>query len=81
MGQWGQSPVIRDIDRKMSKGREVTEETDPHGAITFYQQRAKRLIAQRDRKQYHEACTCLAKMRSVYERPFQTLLFPRYALK
>jgi hypothetical protein len=81
MGQWGQSPVIRDIDRKISKGRKITEETDPHEAITLYQQRAKRLMAQRDRKQYHEAWTCLAKMRSVYERPFHTLLFPGHALK
>ncbi|MBA2288681.1 MAG: VOC family protein [Ktedonobacteraceae bacterium] len=53
------------IDLKVAQ---AAEETDPHEAITLYQQRAERLIAQRDRKQYHEACTFLAKMRSVYEK-------------
>lgn len=47
---------------------QAAEEADPHEAITLYQQRAERLIAQRDRKQYHEACTFLAKVRSVYEK-------------
>ncbi len=53
------------IDLKVAQ---AAEETSPHEAIELYQQRAERLIAQRDRKKYHEACTFLAKMRSVYEK-------------
>lgn len=53
------------IDLKVAQ---AAEETYPHEAIERYQQRAERLIAQRDRKKYHEACTFLAKMRSVYEK-------------
>src|SRR6266536_3353683 len=53
------------IDLKVAQ---AAEETYPHEAIALYQQRAERLIAQRDRKQYREACTFLAKMRSVYEK-------------
>lgn len=53
------------IDLKVAQ---AAEETSPQEAIALYQQRAERLIAQRDRKQYHEACTFLAKMRSVYEK-------------
>lgn len=53
------------IDLKVAH---AAEETYPHEAIELYRQRAERLIAQRDRKQYREACTFLAKMRSVYEK-------------
>jgi uncharacterized Zn finger protein/catechol 2,3-dioxygenase-like lactoylglutathione lyase family enzyme len=53
------------IDLKVAQ---AAEEIYPQEAIALYQQRAERLIAQRDRRQYHEACTFLAKMRSVYEK-------------
>jgi catechol 2,3-dioxygenase-like lactoylglutathione lyase family enzyme len=44
------------------------EETRPRAAIELYRQYAERLIAQRDRKNYREACEYLAKMRVLYEK-------------
>jgi catechol 2,3-dioxygenase-like lactoylglutathione lyase family enzyme len=63
------------IDLKVAQ---AAEETSPHEAIALYQQRAERLIAQRDRKKYHEACPFLAKMRSVYEKIGEFEAWTRY---
>jgi uncharacterized Zn finger protein/catechol 2,3-dioxygenase-like lactoylglutathione lyase family enzyme len=46
----------------------AAEESRPHEAIELYRQRAERLIAQRGRQNYQQACTFLAKMRSLYEK-------------
>jgi catechol 2,3-dioxygenase-like lactoylglutathione lyase family enzyme len=46
----------------------VAEETQPHEAIELYQQQAERLIAQRGRQNYQEACKYLAKMHMLYEK-------------
>ncbi|HEX6483198.1 MAG TPA: VOC family protein [Ktedonobacteraceae bacterium] len=46
----------------------AAEESRPREAIELYRQRAERLIAQRDRQNYQQACTFLAKMRSLYEK-------------
>jgi uncharacterized Zn finger protein len=46
----------------------VAEETRPLEAIELYQQHAERLIAQRGRQNYQEACTYLAKMCILYEK-------------
>lgn len=46
----------------------AAEETSPREAIELYRQRAERLIAQRDRQNYQQACTFLAKMRGLYEK-------------
>lgn len=54
-----------DIDLEVAR---AAEETRPREAIQLYQQRAERLIALRDRKNYQAACTYLAKMRSLYEQ-------------
>jgi uncharacterized Zn finger protein len=43
-------------------------ETRPREAIELYRQHAERLIAQRGRQNYQEACTYLAKMRALYEK-------------
>jgi catechol 2,3-dioxygenase-like lactoylglutathione lyase family enzyme len=45
----------------------AAEESRPREAIELYRQRAERLIAQRGRQNYQQACTFLAKMRSLYE--------------
>jgi len=46
----------------------AAEESRPREAIELYRQRAERLIAQRGRQNYQQACTFLAKMRSLYEK-------------
>jgi catechol 2,3-dioxygenase-like lactoylglutathione lyase family enzyme len=46
----------------------VAEETRPREAIELYRQHAERLIAQRGRQNYQEACKYLAKMRVLYEK-------------
>ncbi len=46
----------------------AAEETRPREAIELYQQHAERLIAQRGRQNYQEACKYLAKMRVLYEK-------------
>jgi catechol 2,3-dioxygenase-like lactoylglutathione lyase family enzyme len=46
----------------------ATEETRPREAIELYRQRAERLIVQRGRQNYQQACTFLAKMRASYEK-------------
>jgi catechol 2,3-dioxygenase-like lactoylglutathione lyase family enzyme len=46
----------------------ATEETRPREAIELYRQRAERLIVQRGRQNYQQACTFLAKMRALYEK-------------
>ena len=46
----------------------AAEETLPREAIELYRQRAERLIAQRGRQNYQQACTFLAKMRVLYEK-------------
>ena len=46
----------------------AAEETRPREAIELYRQRAERLIAQRGRQNYQQACTFLAKMRVLYEK-------------
>ena len=46
----------------------AAEETHPREAIELYRQRAERLIAQRGRQNYQQACTFLAKMRALYEK-------------
>jgi catechol 2,3-dioxygenase-like lactoylglutathione lyase family enzyme len=46
----------------------AAEESRPHEAIELYRQRAERLIAQRGRQNYQQACTFLAKMRTLYEK-------------
>jgi catechol 2,3-dioxygenase-like lactoylglutathione lyase family enzyme len=57
---------------------QAAEKTRPHEAILLYQQCAERLIAQRDRKRYQEACTFLVKMRSVYEKLGERETWTRY---
>src|SRR6266699_4259404 len=42
----------------------AAEESHPREAIELYRQRAERLIAQRGRQNYQDACTFLAKMRA-----------------
>jgi uncharacterized Zn finger protein len=46
----------------------AAEETRPREALELYRQRAERLIAQRGRQNYQQACTFLAKMRGLYEK-------------
>src|SRR6266576_3916173 len=46
----------------------AAEETRPREAIELYRQFAERLIAQRGRQKYQEACKYLAKMRALYEK-------------
>jgi len=46
----------------------ATEETRPREAVELYLQRAERLIAQRGRQNYQQACAFLAKMRALYEK-------------
>jgi len=46
----------------------AAEEARPREAIELYRQRAERLIAQRGRQNYQDACTFLAKMRALYEK-------------
>jgi catechol 2,3-dioxygenase-like lactoylglutathione lyase family enzyme len=46
----------------------AAEETRPREAIELYRQYAERLIAQRGRQNYQEACKYLAKMRALYEK-------------
>jgi len=46
----------------------VAEETRPREARELYRQHAERLIAQRGRQNYQEACKYLAKMRVLYEK-------------
>ena len=46
----------------------AAEETHPREAIELYQQRAERLIANKGRDYYQEACTYLVKVRSLYEK-------------
>ncbi len=46
----------------------AAEESHPREAIELYRQRAERLIAQRGRQNYQDACTFLAKMRALYEK-------------
>jgi uncharacterized Zn finger protein len=56
--------VVSGIDLKAAQ---TALETNPHEAVERYQQRAERLIAQRERKNYQTACTYLVKMRTLYE--------------
>jgi catechol 2,3-dioxygenase-like lactoylglutathione lyase family enzyme len=53
------------IDLDVAK---AAEETRPREAIQLYQQRAERLIAMRERKNYQAACTHLAKVRTLYQK-------------
>ena len=46
----------------------AAEETRPQEAVELYRQRAERLIAQRGRQNYQQACTFLAKIRALYEK-------------
>jgi catechol 2,3-dioxygenase-like lactoylglutathione lyase family enzyme len=46
----------------------AAEESRPREAIELYRQRAERLIAQRGRQNYQQACTFLAKMSALYEQ-------------
>ncbi len=46
----------------------AAEETRPYEAIQLYRNHAERLIAQRNRKSYQEACPSLARIHSLYER-------------
>jgi catechol 2,3-dioxygenase-like lactoylglutathione lyase family enzyme len=46
----------------------ASEEKRPQEAIELYRQRAERLIAQRGRQNYQQACTFLAKVRALYEK-------------
>ena len=57
--------MVSGIDLKVAQ---AVQETYPHEAVERYQQRAERVIAQRDRKHYQTACTYLAKMRTLYEK-------------
>jgi catechol 2,3-dioxygenase-like lactoylglutathione lyase family enzyme/uncharacterized protein YacL (UPF0231 family) len=54
-----------DIDLKVAQ---AAEETRPHESIEVYQNRAERIIARRDRKNYEVACRYLVQVRSLYER-------------
>src|SRR5436305_921558 len=64
-----------DIDLKVAK---AAEETRPHEAIELYQQRVERLIAQRERKNYQEACLYLTKMRLLYEKHGENEVWMNY---
>ena len=57
---------------------ELRKRHDQSEAIQLYQQRAERLIALRDRKNYQAACTYLAKIRSLYERLGEHETWTRY---
>ena len=46
----------------------AAEESRPREAIELYRQRAERLIAQRGRQNYQQACTFLAKMSVLYKQ-------------
>jgi uncharacterized Zn finger protein len=46
----------------------TTEETHPGEAIELYRQRAERLITQRGRQNYQQACRVLTEMRALYEK-------------
>ena len=56
---------LGDIDLQVAR---AAEESRPHEAIKLYRQRAERLIDQRGRQNYQDACTFLAKMRALYEQ-------------
>jgi uncharacterized Zn finger protein len=47
----------------------TTEETYPREAIELYRQRADRVITQRGRQNYQQACRFLTEMRALYEKP------------
>jgi uncharacterized Zn finger protein len=56
----------------------AAEETRPIAAIRIYQQYAERLIAQRGRGSYMEACTYLTRMRNIYEKLGEHNLWTSY---
>lgn len=56
----------------------ASEETRPREAIELYRQRAERLIAQRGRQNYQQACTFLAKMRTLYQKPGEAEAWTQY---
>jgi uncharacterized Zn finger protein len=57
-GWWGSS-----MELEVAK---AAEQTHPREALGIYQKRAERLIDQRGRESYREACTYLKKMKSLY---------------
>ena len=46
----------------------TTEETHPREAIELYRQQAERLITQRGRQNYQQACRFLTEMPALYEK-------------
>ncbi len=56
----------------------AAEETRPIAAIRIYQQYAERLIAQRGRGSYMEACTYLTRIRNIYEKLGEHNLWTSY---
>ena len=56
----------------------AAEETRPREAIELYRQHAERLIAQRGRQNYQEACKYLAKMRTLYEKLGESEVWTSY---
>ena len=59
------TPLLIQIALEVAR---AAEETRPREARELYRQHAERLIAQRGRQNYQEACTYLAKMRVLYEK-------------
>ena len=60
-GYYGYGNIALEVAR-------AAEETRPREAIELYRPHAERLISQRGRQNYQEACTYLAKMRVLYEK-------------
>jgi catechol 2,3-dioxygenase-like lactoylglutathione lyase family enzyme len=60
-GYYGSGDISLDVAR-------AAEETRPREAIELYRQKAERLIAMRDRKNYQAAINPLTKMRSLYDK-------------
>lgn len=56
------------------------EEMRPLEAIELYQQQAERLIAQRGRQNYQEACQYLTKMQVLYEKLGESAAWVSYIL-
>jgi len=56
----------------------AAEDTRPQAARDIYQREAERLIAQRGRDNYREACRLLVRTRTLYERLGETDAWARY---
>src|SRR6185437_2919509 len=59
----------------------AAEETRPRAAIEIYQQYSERLIAQRGRPSYQEACQYLLRVRELYQKLDENEIWTNYITK